>query len=671
MRRMRPDPRPAPVIALFLCLLAPLAPPARGQDQPATPEILKHMSLEDLSKIEVTTTTKEASDAFRSPAAIYVLTREDIIRSGVNTLPDLLRLIPAVEVAQISSDKWAIGIRGFQGYLSKAVLVLIDGRSVYTPLFAGVYWEMQDTLIDDIERIEVIAGPGATIWGANAVNGVINIITRNARDTRGTRVSVGGGNVDQATVTARYGGGDDRLAYRVWGKGFTRGPQYHPDGRNFDDWRRGMAGMRLDWAPNERDAVTVLAGAYGMDAGNRINISTFNPPALVTLQGTASFSGQHVVGEWRRKVSSTSDILLRGYFDRTDRQDLTFRETRNTVDLDFIHHTRRGAHDLISGVGLHVSPSEFRQIVPSLRFLPDKDTYSIYSGFFQDSVTLVPNRLTAVIGTKVQSNSYSGFEIQPSGRLAWTPGPEHTFWAAVTRAVRTPSRIEEGFNFSSFSSANRIYIRLNGDGRFEPERLVGYEAGYRAFIRKAGFVAVNGFYNRYDNLLSVESRPIFAETTPEPTHLVLPLDFRNGVAAQTKGFEVSSLWDLRGWWRVRGSYSHLHLDAARYPTSNDASTVGQLQGDTPQHKVVIQSDTNLGRLFDLGLTFRYVSAIPNQRVPGYSTGDVRLARRLGREFELSVTGRNLFQPHHPEYGTLPGPLVEIRRAVFLKLVWTK
>jgi iron complex outermembrane receptor protein len=658
--------------ALSVVLFA-LAPVLEGQgpqsiaSDAASARVLKQLSLEELSKIEVTTVSKEATAAFKTPAAITVVTREDIARSGAATIPDVLRLAPGVEVAQQSGDKWAIGIRGFEGYLSKAVLVLIDGRSVYTPLFAGVYWEMQDTLIEDIDRIEVIRGPGGTIWGANAVNGVINIITRSAKETRGSLVSAGGGNVDQGFLAARYGGGDNTFAYRVWGKGFTRGPQSHPDGRNFDDWRRGQAGFRLDWTPNSSDSLMVSGGAYSMQAGSVLGISTYSPPALLNVEGNGDFSGQNVVAAWRRTLQSGSDIQVRAYFDRTDRADLNYREVRNTIDIDFIHHLSRGAHDIIWGAELHVSPSRFFQTVPTVNFSPARETYSIYSGFLQDSVTLVPNRLTATLGSKFEHNSYSGFEAQPSGRLAWTPSDRQTVWAAVTRAVRTPSRIEQGFQFTSLAVQSLpLYLRLIGDGRFSSEQLLGYEAGARTYIARAGFISVAAFYNRYDNLLSVENLPPTPEATPGPPHLLLPLYFRNGIAAQTKGVELASLLDLRSWWRVKPSYSHVHLNAERYPWSDDASTVRQLQGDTPQHKVVLQSFFTLPRAIDLDLTYRYVSSLPDVGVKAYSTADVRLAKRVARELELSIVGQNLFQPYHPEYSS-----VGIRRAGYIKLVWTK
>ena len=488
---------------LILCTAAAAHAQSSGD-----PTELKTLSLEELSKIEVTTVSKEATAAFKTPAAISVLTQDDIRRSGATNIPDVLRLVPGVEVAQIDSDKWAIGIRGFQGRLSKSVLVLIDGRSVYTPLFAGVYWEMQDTMLEDIDRIEVIRGPGGTIWGSNAVNGVINIITKNAKETRGSLVSGGGGNVEQGFLNTRYGGGSDNLAYRVFARGFTRGPQFHSDNRNYDDWRSGQTGFRIDWTPDIRDSLTVSGNAYQTSAGSKLAISTYSPPAILNLEANGEFSGQNVLANWRRTFQSGADIQVRGYFDRTDRTDLNYREVRDTVDIDFIHHLPLPGHDVIWGAGIRISPSRFTQTVPTVDFPPHSQTYSLYTGFVQDAISLIPNRLTATLGIKLEHNSFSGFDYQPSGRVAWTPTEQQTLWAAVTRAVRTPSRIEESFRFTALAvPALPLYLRLIGDGEFSPEQLVGYEAGYRAYIKPHGFVSIAGFYNRYDDLLSVENRP--------------------------------------------------------------------------------------------------------------------------------------------------------------------
>lgn len=633
---------------------------------------MKQLSLEDLSRIEITSVTKEAAPAFQTPAAITVLTSETIRHSGARTLPDLLRLVPGVNVAQIDSNEWAIGIRGFESKLSKSVLVLIDGRSVYTPLFAGVYWEMQDVMIEDIDRIEVIRGPGGTIWGSNAVNGVINVITKRAQDTRGTLVSAGGGNVDQGFLNWRYGGGTDALSYRVYGKGFTRGPQYHRDGQNFDDWRRGQLGFRADWQTTGRDAVTIQGDAYGAEAGQRLQVSSFSPPANPALQGNKLFNGQNVMLAWRRVLASGADFQFRTYYDRTDRTELNYHEIRHTVDFDFIHHRPLERHDVTWGLGARISPSHFFQTTDQVNFLPHEQTYNIFNAFLQDDISLVRDRLSLTIGTKLEHTTFSGFNYQPSARVDWTPSATQTVWGAVTRAVRTASRIEDNFQFNFLYQQNPpAYIRLAGDGNFTPEQLIGYEAGYRNYLSSKGFISLSLFHNRYTDLESVENAGLMTETDPPPAHQVLPLYLRNGVMANTTGGELASLWDVSDAWRVRASYSLVRLDAKRSPGSNDASTVAQLEGETPQHKVVAQSFFTLPASLQLDLTYRYVSAVPHLGIPAYHTGDLRLARRITGGLEFEVVGRNLLQPFHLEYTGPPGPAVAVRRSGYLALTWTR
>ena len=345
-----------PIQGRSLCQLVPAlmclagAGLAAGQTGPSAsdPNSLKQLSLEQLSQLEVTSVGKEAAPAFKTPAALSVLTSEQIHRSGARTLPDLLRLIPGVEVAQIDASQWAIGIRGFQGKLSRSVLVLIDGRSVYTPLFAGVYWDMQDAMLEDIDRIEVIRGPAGTIWGSNAVNGVINIITKSARDTRGTLAAAYGGS-QGGEVDWRYGAGGDRLSYRIYGKGFTRGPEEHADRANFDDWRRGQFGFRIDYQPDTHDELTVKGDIYDGEAGQRLQLSSFSPPAIVTAEGDRSFNGQNVLAVWRHILTSGADIRVQTYFDRTDRKELNYHEVRDTFDADFIYHATMKRHEITVG----------------------------------------------------------------------------------------------------------------------------------------------------------------------------------------------------------------------------------------------------------------------------------------------------------------------------------
>lgn len=633
-------------------------------------EALKQLTLEQLSQVEVTSVNKEAESAFKTPAAITVLTSEQIRRSGARQIPELLRLVPGVNVGEIDSSEWATGVRGFQGNLSRAMLVLIDGRSVYTPLFAGVYWDMQGVMVDDIDRIEVIRGPGGTIWGSNAVNGVVNIITKDSRDTHGGLVRAGGGTLDQGELDVRYGGGTDALSYRAYARGFTRGPEHHQDNRNFDDWRKGQAGFRMDAQLGDRDTLTVQGDAYSGEAGQRLQLSTYSPPANPAVDGEKRFNGANLMAAWRRNLTSGGNVQFRGYWDRTERQELNYKEVRNTIDFDFVQHKPISRHELTWGAGARISPSLFTQKTPGVIFTPPSQNYNIFSFFLEDEVSIIPGQFKLTLGSKFEHTTYSGFNSQPSVRASWTPTERQILWGSVTRAVRTASRIEDGFLFSSLAQPNLpLYVRLVGDGGFRAEHSVSTELGYRNYVIRHGFIDLSLFHGRYQHLLSVEPQPVQVETTPAPTHLILPLYLRNGIAAQSNGGEISAVFDVTGWWRLGGWYATVFLDARRTSGSSDASTVRQLEGDTARHTAAIQSSFSLPRGIDVRLTYRYVSAIPDQRVTSYHTGDVRLGWRFHPNYEFEVMGQNLLQPWHIEYGGVPGPLIGVRRRAYAGIRW--
>jgi len=633
---------------------------------------LTHVSLEDLGQIEVTTASKEPVKASRTPAAIYVITQEDIRRSGATSIPEVLRLAPGVEVARVDSNTWSVGIRGFESALSRSVLVLIDGRSVYTPLFAGVYWQVQDTVLEDIERIEVIRGPGGTIWGANAVNGIINIITKNAKDTSGTMVSTGGGNLDQGFVNARYGGGNGKnLNYRIYGKAFTRGPEFHPDHRQFDDWRMGQTGFRTDWDLHDHDTLTLQGDLYNGDVGQKVGITSYAPPFMTNVEQNAELAGGNLLGRWKRDLGSGSDLQVQTYYDRTNRKQSNFAESRDTFDVDFMHHLPLpGRQDFLWGLGARLSSGNATQVVPTVAFTPNHYTDKLYSAFIQDEISLAGNQLSLTIGSKFLHNSYSGFEVEPTARLLWTPSPRQTVWGAVTRAVRTPSRIEEDLQLTALLSPNPLtFFRVTGDRKFSSEHLIGYEAGYRTLLRSKFYLDIAAFYNNYGNLLSIEPGTPFSETSPPPPHVVFPLLFRNGLLGNTSGFEVAPDWTPTHSWRLRGSYSYLHFDLKKEAGSLDASTVSSTQGSSPHHQVTIQSSLNLPKKLEFDQTLRYVSALPAQLVRGYWSADVRFSWQATRSLDFSIVGQNLFQPHHAEFGGDPGSLVGIERSAYLKITW--
>ncbi|MGH9509586.1 MAG: TonB-dependent receptor plug domain-containing protein, partial [Terriglobales bacterium] len=377
---------------------------AAGQAAPGekNPRDLTELSVEELANVEVTTAGKKPQKRAEVAAAVYVITQEDIRRSGATSIPEVLRLVPGVTVARIDANKWAIGTRGFPSRLSRSMLVLMDGRSVYTPLFAGVYWEVQDTPLEDIERIEVIRGAGGTLWGANAVNGVVNAITRDAKDTQGMLASAGAGTVDRGFSTFRYGGRwGEKNAYRIYGKFFNRDPGFHAAGNNFDDWRMGQAGFRSDWELNSRDRFTLQGDFYRGESGQRVRFTILSPPSVATVQQNAELSGGNLLGRWRRALGENGEAALQFYYDRTDRSEPTFREVRDTFDLDFQNRLPLGRrHDLNWGAGYRLSSGEFAG-VPSIGFRPPRRTDHLFSLFLQDGITLLENRLSLTLGSRL------------------------------------------------------------------------------------------------------------------------------------------------------------------------------------------------------------------------------------------------------------------------------
>jgi iron complex outermembrane receptor protein len=650
---------------------------AQAQNNQNPPDNLKQLSLEQLGNVEVTTVSKDPQQVQKTPAAVFVITQEDIRRSGATSIPGALRLAPGVEVAQIDGNHWTVAIRGFAGQFSKSLLVLIDGRSVYTPLFSGVYWDTQNVMLEDVERIEVIRGPGGTIWGANAVNGVINIITKSANNTQGTLATMGAGNVDQGTGDVRYGGtaGKD-FNYRVYGMGGIRGQEFHSDRDGFDRWRMGQMGFRTDWKSGEKDTFTVQGDIYRGVSGDRTFIATFSPPAETQQDAKGSVSGGNLVARWQHTTGEGSDIQIQAYFDRTNRQEIELGETRNTFDIDFIQHARiHDDQELTWGLGARVSPSNFIQSSAGVNFLPNKQTDSIYSGFVQYELPLVHDKLTLTAGTKLEHNNFSGFEYQPSVRLLWAPTSHQSFWTAVTRAVRTPSRLDQDVQFAIFVTATPpppIFFQIVGNPKLKAEQLIGYEAGYRTQVNRNLYVDFSAFYNGYSDLQSYGALSFAIANTPPPPHVFIVLPYVNGVEGHTIGTEIAPNWRITRWWQVRGSYSFLHMSLADKPGFTDTGNLlSSYRGSSPSSLVGFQSLFNLPRHFELDETYRYSSALPAQAVGAYSTVDVRLGWHVGEYLDFSVLGQNLLQPHHSEFGGDPGPLVQIKRSIYGKITWRR
>ena len=635
---------------------------ASGQSDPSdqsSSNPVKQLTLEQLGNIEVTTASKEPEELWQTPAAVYVLTADEIRRSGATSIPEALRLVPGVEVARIDSNQWAVGIRGSESNFSKAVLVLIDGRSLYTPLFAGTYWDVQDLVLDDIDRIEVVRGPGATVWGPNSADGVVNIITKKASETQGALVSVLSGNVSHVIAEARYGGAaGEHLNYRIYGKGFARGPERSPN--HFDGWHQERGGFRLDWDPSERSSYMLEGDMYGGDS----------PSETGPLLLNAAVSGGDIVARWQHTFQNGSDVYLETYFDRTIRINSFIGETRNTFDVDFLHRFEiADRHHISYGFGLHWSPNRFIAPLPSIaNLVPQTNTDYIHTGFVQDEIHFLDDKLLVTAGVKLQDNNFSGFDAQPTGRILWNPNPHQSFWAAVTRAVTTPSRIEEGFRlFGGQLSVNPpLFLVVSGNPAFQSEDLVGYEGGYRQLLSRKLYVDFDVFHNDYDNLQSFSLPTLIGND--------LTIFYENAIAGSTNGVEIAPTWRLTPWWNLSGSYSFVGVNFHASRPGVDISSTGSVptyEGSSPEHQIKIQSNFDIGKRFEFDQDYSYTSALPAQNVRAYQTMNARFDWKCREGFDLSFVGQNLFQPYHFEWGTgdpSEAP-IGIRRAAYVELTW--
>jgi len=629
---------------------------------PVSARVLAEFSLEELSNIEITSVSKRAERLSDAAASIFVITADDLRRSGVRSLPEALRLAPNLQVAQASASGYAISARGFNGISANKLLVLIDGRSVYTPLFSGVFWDVQDVLLEDVERIEVISGPAGTLWGVNAVNGVINVITRSAADTQGGLMAAGAGNRDNG-VAVRYGGKlGTNGSYRVYAKHFDRFSTRTEDGDRKDDaWHKRQAGFRTDWR-DAGDTLTVHGNAYDGAEGQPL-------PGSVVIGGlplpldTISISGANVTARWNRALEGGSNVTLQAYLDRTKRTvPPSFSETLTIVDLQFQHALRPiGMHALVWGAEYRHGWDRVRNATfltaafgppprPFFGFLPEKLEQKWWSVFAQDEMTLRED-LRLTLGARVERNDYTGTEFLPSLRLAWKFAPEHLLWTAASRTVRAPSRLDRDV----FVPASPPFLLAGGpDVRSEVAKV--YELGYRGQPTDRISYSVTAFHAVYDHLRT-------QEIAPSGTFLI----FANEMEGRSSGLEMWGSYQATTNWRLSGGLSTLRERLRLKAGSTDTAGLRAQEGRDPAHSWLLRSSLNLPLRTELDATVRRVAALSDPSVPAYTAVDVRLGWKPRPDVELSITGHNLFDSGHAEFGD-PATRTEVRRNVFFKVV---
>jgi iron complex outermembrane receptor protein len=608
------------------------------------PRQLTRLSIEELANLEVVTVSRRVEGNMQTPASVHVVTAEDIRRTGAISIPDALRTAPGVQASRIDGDEWALAIRGFASRLSRSLLAMVDGRSVWTPLFAGVFWDVQDALLEDVEQIEVSRGPGGAVYGANALNGVIHVTTKGAKDTQGGLVSLSAGTADRI-AGLRFGGAKgENTHYRVFGKYALRDGTKATSATGYkDEWKLGLGGFRLDSARGGQDTITLLGNLYDGRSFQPATVASFSPPFSATVNGNAEFRGHSLVGRLRRVLPSGS-VSVQTYYDRTTRSEPGYQEERDTLDLDLQHQFQWGErHSLIWGAGARRSTGAF--LGPTtLQLIPPKRSDDVVGLFANDEVGFLANRLRLNVGTKLEWNDYSGWNIQPSGRIAWIQGWQ-TFWGSWVRALRTSSRAERDVQiYTSLSPTQPLFARTAGSKDFKPESVVAVEAGYKLRTSRLILTAAI-FRNAYRDLAATQALSPTVElgSGGEPNRTIIPVRITNGPEGRASGFEAKVLFSARRNWRIQASYSMLRLKLL-----GEASAA--FKSNSPRHQFWLTSFLTPVEKLDIDLMFRRVGAIEGHRIEPFSDLDARIAYRLRPSAELSVTGSNLFHAARPEFG---------------------
>ncbi len=649
----------------LLVWMPALADAADTNQPPKSSDDLESLTLEQLVNVKVTSVSKQETDLFASPAAISVITQEDIRRNGFTSIPDALRMVPGMDVAQVNASQWAVSSRGFNNEFADKLLVLVDGRSVYTPAFSGVIWELQDVVMEDLDRIEVIRGPGAALWGDNAVNGVINIITKSARETQGALVSTSFGTDNQSITSLRYG---DQLIpnlyYRVFLKYESEDGFANTMGNRMPDgWDALHGGARFDWEPNRNDRFTLQGDYMEANFGGTAQSPLLTPPYVTNFSGVNPKSDGNVVGRWTHDFSSSSQLTLQMYYDHSVETDAQIKSTVDAYDFDLQHRFALGERqNIVWGAGFRES---LDKVPPSFNLSPylQRNYTQIYNVFAQDDVTAIQDRFHVILGTKLDYTTYSGFELQPSGRLLWTPSTGQTAWMAVSRAVTTPSQINEAarYNQTAFPSAGGpVLVSLFGNPNLKPEQLLAYELGYRFAPSASWSFDLASYYNVYHGVQGYQMGAPYFEADPVP-HLVLPETAENNLSGDTYGVELSAQWKPVDYWRLTAGYSWRHFDSEL-----DSLT----SGDGPQNQFQIHSYLDLSRNISLSGGVYYAGRLPDQDIASYVRLDIGLNWRLNKSWEIGVFAQNLLDKGRVEYESYRTDLVtEIPRSVYGRITW--
>lgn len=659
---------------LGFLVLAGIVPSLCAQDPTPTPIDLGQASLEDLMNIQVTSVSKREEKLSRAAAAVFVISSEDIRRSGATNIPDLLRMVPGVDVEQISANAWAISIRGFNSRYSNKVLVLIDGRTVYDPFFSGTFWDQLEMPLENIDRIEVIKGPGATVWGANAVNGVISIMTKSSKDTKGGLVTAGAGSQTRAVGELQYGGnaGPDGT-YRVFGSYFGIGNSAsQTGGAASDNWQRSHAGFRSDWEFGANDSLMVQGDLFANQEHETIGSLVANPYDH-NFNQSLDAAGGDALALWNHTFTASSQTSLQFYYDTYRRTDFASPSKVTTFDLDFHHHLSVGdRNNIVWGFGYR---SDSMGIPPgyAVAFTSPWETKGLFNVFIQDEIR-ISDSVWFTIGGKLEHNGFTGFETEPSMRIVWAPpGGRQSVWAAASKAIRQPSPSDSSIDVTLESIPLSAYsveqVQLIGNPLVRAERLHDYELGYRSELAKTLSLDISTFLSFYRDLESYS--PLSPVIIPgSPVIVEIPSVYGNAGHATDYGGEVYLTWKASSRWRISPGYSYLHSTLWLGQSTEGTVASSSLATEFPQNTFQVRSFYNLSRKTEFDQSLYYTARLPGGTIPGHARLDLRLGRKLGESTEISLVGQNLLRPRTLEYGDSYGIIgTEFVRSVYGKISW--
>jgi iron complex outermembrane receptor protein len=667
------EPAPGALRAVLVAgALAAVSPMVRAQPLAADQvNALKRLSIEQLTNVEVTSVTRGPQALSLSAAAVAVVANGQIERSGATNIPEAIRYVPGINVAQLTASEWAVSSRGFASVNSPDLLVLSDGRSIYTPLYSGVFWDVQDYLMRDIERIEVVRGPGAALWGSNAVNGVINIITKSAKDTQGAWLEAGAGTEERALAAAQYGGTTrNQVYYRLFAKYQDHASEDYPAGASSDAWHLGHVGIRTDWSPDTADTFTLQSDVYDGRIGEvspAVKVIGRPGPEGPLVVGVG---GGNILAHWRHTMSGDSDYEVRLYYDYTHRNDPTFTDALGTVDLDFLEHLPLGREQKITWGLTGRTMDDINHGKGLFALTPPDSRDNLASGFVQDEISL-PRSVRLTLGTKLEHNDFSGFEVQPSVRAAWSLADTQTLWSAVSRAVRVPTRIERDLEVDVTDPAGNPVIVLLGNRSFHAEQVLAFELGYRWQPLPDVSLDLAAFRNRYTGLASLELGTPFLDTATGQT--IVPIVNENLIDGHATGLEGLAMYSPVGWWRLSLNYSYMEMRLGAL--GEDLNRNRFFAGSTPRNQVGIQSYFDLPHDVAIYGGLRVLSAVETLPEvvngtgdPGYQELDLNVVWRATPHLTLSLRGRSLLHASHVEFGG-PGERSAIDRSVFGRLRW--